>query len=794
MNRKITFNLFYLIFMGLFFLLNKSYSQIEDFQFGATVRKMLVYAPLGIEPNSPLLLSLHGMNQDINYQQNQAKWELVAKEQGFVVVYPGGINNSWDLSGSSDIDFILAIIDEMYDRYKIDRNRVYLSGFSMGGMMTYYAANCIADKIAAFAPVSGYLMGGPNTNSSRPIPIIHTHGTTDDVVVFSGVQPCLDAWITRNNCPDTALVIQPYPTDKPSSNGTKYSWGPGTDSVEIVLLKIQGIGHWHSNNDNGVHTSKEIWNFCKKFSLGFGISYFKYAYVNDDNPKQIKVAFTLPIKQLDSLSGFSVKINNQVVEIDSVDITDSLNLTINLIDSILNSNEIMLSYNNGNVVSIFEKELVCFNDTLADNLLTGSSPRFISLSTTTDGDTLMARFNKKMLLPQNISSLDLNAEFNGAMNIPLLECIYYQGDSTILAFPLGEKIYADYSLQLSYSGVNIAASDSGMLQSFSDYPVTNKSKGLPANIISGTLENNAIAISLEFSKPMSIKEDQIGQIVIYVNGDSISIREIFTLKNSIRFVLPTNLYYGDTIKVSYIPGNITATDKGELQAFSDFLIINPLSMPTWHSIPGKIEAENYALQFGTDTETTGDTGGGLNVGWTESGDWLVYALENNTAETNYQISFRLAAQSSGASFNYFVGNEKIGQVSVPSTGGWQTWKSVVKDITIPEGKHYLKIVTTNGGYNINYFEVKKEFTSINNHDMVYVNIYPNPSSDYIIIKSRGFNYDRIEILDMTGKTIYNMPAIHEPVLKLPADLNNGIYLVRISNAESSHSCRIIILK
>jgi poly(3-hydroxybutyrate) depolymerase len=60
----------------------------------------------------------------------------------------------------------------MYNKYGIDRDRVYLSGFSMGGMMTYYAATKIADKIAAYAPVSGFLMGGPDTSSSRPIPII----------------------------------------------------------------------------------------------------------------------------------------------------------------------------------------------------------------------------------------------------------------------------------------------------------------------------------------------------------------------------------------------------------------------------------------------------------------------------------------------------------------------------------------------------------------------------------------------------------------------------------------------
>lgn len=256
-------------------------AQIENFQLGNTTRQMLVYAPSGLQPNSPLLLSLHGMNQDIAYQQNQTKWELVAKENGFVVVYPGGINNSWDIMGNRDIDFILAIIEEMYDRYAIDRNRVYLSGFSMGGMMTYHAATKIADKIAAFAPVSGYLMGGPNTNSSRPIPIIHTHGTTDDVVSYSGVQPCLDAWIARNNCPTSAVVTKPYPADRPNSSGTKYYWGPGTDSVEVVLLSIKG---WAI----GTRTAMQVFTPVRKFGTFAKSSPWHTEYPNSNKLRYLK--------------------------------------------------------------------------------------------------------------------------------------------------------------------------------------------------------------------------------------------------------------------------------------------------------------------------------------------------------------------------------------------------------------------------------------------------------------------------------------------------------------------------
>jgi poly(3-hydroxybutyrate) depolymerase len=767
-------------------------AQIEDFKVGTTTRKMLVYAPSGIEPNRPLLLSLHGLNQDIAYQQNQTKWETVAKANNFVVVYPGGINNSWDLSGTSDTDFILAIIDEMVKRYGIDRDRVYLSGFSMGGMMTYHAMNVIADKIAAFAPVSGYLMGGPNTNSSRPVPIIHTHGTGDPVVPYSGVQTCLDAWITRDKCPKTAVVTKPYPANKPGSSGTKYYWGAGADSVEIVLMSITGAGHWHSIDPNGINTTQEIWNFCKKYKLGYGVSKFKSASVNNQNPSQIQVEFTLPLKKLQSYTGFSVKVDGQSVGIGSIVLADSVHLSINLTNSILKSNEIHLSYSNGNVLSTYEKKLAGFNDKLVENLLIGAPPRIVELTVTGNGDVLVAKFNKNMLLPSDVSSLALAAQFNENLSIPITNCIFLNSDSTTYAFTLGEKVFADYNLLLTYSGNTLVAADSSMVRSFNDYQVTNKSTGLPVHIVSGALETNAFTIALGFSKSMAMSDAQLGQLSFVVNGKKVSVKEFFVLKNSIRFVLTGNLYYADSIKVTYTPGNITASDKGQLEAFSSFVVENPLKEPTWYPVLAKVEAEKYALQYGTDTEQTSDTGGGLNVGWIENNDWLVYAIENNTDITQFEIKFRLAAPSAGGVFNYYIDNVKAGQITVPSTGGWQTWQSVVKTITVGKGKHYLKIFATTGGFNINYFNIQQNFTGINELNTDNLRVYPNPASNHIVIKSTSFRYDKIEIFDMMGKAVMSKSIPYVPELQLPVSLTNGVYILKISNGQDHQEKNIVI--
>jgi poly(3-hydroxybutyrate) depolymerase len=228
-----------------------------------TQRKYIVYVPKNLGQKKPLLISCHGMNQDPNYQKGMLQIESVADTAKFVTVFPEGIDKGWDISGDRDIHFVEALIDKMESQYKIDRDRVYLSGFSMGGMFTYHAMNKIADKIAAFAPISGYPMWGGNFSSSRPVPIIHTHGTSDDVVSFGGVQNILNGWIQRNGCPKTAKTTKNY---RGTPHITRHVWGPGLEGVEVVLMEMADKGHWISN-DYGVKTGEEIWNFCKRYTL-----------------------------------------------------------------------------------------------------------------------------------------------------------------------------------------------------------------------------------------------------------------------------------------------------------------------------------------------------------------------------------------------------------------------------------------------------------------------------------------------------------------------------------------------
>jgi poly(3-hydroxybutyrate) depolymerase len=224
-------------------------------------RDVYVYAPSGIPENSPLLLSFHGMDQDPNYQQSNTHWEAVADTAKFVVAYPKGATgySTWDISGDQDTKWITQIIDQLANDYKINKKRVYMSGFSMGGMLSYHAMGKIADKIAAFAPCSGYLMMGAGT-AQRPVPIFHTHGTSDNVVGYDGLENNLKSYRDQFKCPSKAEVEENHPNSE--NKATLYTWGPCNNGIYVKHLKLEGRQHSPSKAD-----VSDIWNFVKEYDL-----------------------------------------------------------------------------------------------------------------------------------------------------------------------------------------------------------------------------------------------------------------------------------------------------------------------------------------------------------------------------------------------------------------------------------------------------------------------------------------------------------------------------------------------
>ncbi|MDE6650682.1 MAG: prolyl oligopeptidase family serine peptidase [Muribaculaceae bacterium] len=227
-----------------------------------TNRQYLEYVPKDLGEKRPLIIALHGNGGHGSYHKGQMKVESVADTAKFVTVFPNGIDRTWDIGGDKDLNFMQALIDEMYRKYKIDRNRVYLTGWSMGGMFTYYAMMKAADTYAAYAPMSGYHFWGGKAESSRPVPILHIHGKDDDVVTVGNLQTELNKWINRNKCNKTAKTTKKY---RNASNVNLHIWDKGSDGVEVRYLEIEGMKHaiWNT----GFKSIEEIWNFCSRYSL-----------------------------------------------------------------------------------------------------------------------------------------------------------------------------------------------------------------------------------------------------------------------------------------------------------------------------------------------------------------------------------------------------------------------------------------------------------------------------------------------------------------------------------------------
>ncbi len=142
------------------------------------------------------------------------------------------------------------------------------------------------------------------------------------------------------------------------------------------------------------------------------------------------------------------------------------------------------------------------------------------------------------------------------------------------------------------------------------------------------------------------------------------------------------------------------------------------------AIPGTVQAENYDVggqgvayhvnsvngtgnsyrSDGVDLETTSDTGGGFNLGWTGAGQWFRYTVNVASAGV-YTVSFRVAAPTAvtGAfHLSSSSGANLSGTINVPATGGWQTWTTVTANVTLPAGQQVLTLNQDNGGWNINY--------------------------------------------------------------------------------------------
>jgi polyhydroxybutyrate depolymerase len=167
-----------------------------DLDVGAELRRYDLVAPAASGAAAPLLIALHGYAMTAAEMAVMTGWSALAEQDGAVVVYPLGLGQptSWNAGsccGSSaardDLAFIDRLLDELEAVACVDRARVYVAGFSNGGMLAERLACERSDRIAAVASVAGSLaIPLADCNPSEPVPVLHIHGTADPLVPYLG--------------------------------------------------------------------------------------------------------------------------------------------------------------------------------------------------------------------------------------------------------------------------------------------------------------------------------------------------------------------------------------------------------------------------------------------------------------------------------------------------------------------------------------------------------------------------------------------------------------------------------
>lgn len=197
-----------------------------------------------------------------------------------------------------------------------------------------------------------------------------------------------------------------------------------------------------------------------------------------------------------------------------------------------------------------------------------------------------------------------------------------------------------------------------------------------------------------------------------------------------------------------------------------------------HTIPGIIEAEEYTIAQGIQRETTSDTGGGMNIGYIESGDYTTYQSSIETTGT-YDVSFRIASNSQGGTINILSDQTVIGVVDIPNTGGWQSWNTINTSVDLTSGTQDIRFSYSGGNgflFNINSIEFSASVLSVDGFDLQDVVIFPNPAKTSISLIGLRKEHE-FKITDLTGRVVKKVKLSNKITQVDVSELSNGLYIL-----------------
>jgi polyhydroxybutyrate depolymerase len=220
------------------------------------------------ETRLPVMFNLHGTGGNAAGQAQDSGMELLAQEEGFIVIGLQGFQNSWnvllnDPNAVDDVQYASDVLDDALQKVCVDERKVYATGFSGGARMSSRLACNLSERITAIAPVSGIRWTAPCTG--RAVPVVTFHGLADPQNTYAGmargdewvesVEDALEGWANHNGCDEAR-------DETPEVNLVSvYSYGNCVDGADVVLYRIAGLGHTWAKDE--IDATREIWTFLK---------------------------------------------------------------------------------------------------------------------------------------------------------------------------------------------------------------------------------------------------------------------------------------------------------------------------------------------------------------------------------------------------------------------------------------------------------------------------------------------------------------------------------------------------
>ena len=325
-------------------------------------RDYIMYVPANYTGSTsvPLLFNFHGYGSNANDQMWYGDFRPIADTAGFIIVHPQGTNDNngtthfnvgWGASSVDDVSFSGALIDSISNQYNINTDRVYSTGMSNGGFMSFTLACQLSNRIAGIASVTGSIVPFflNNCNAQHPTPIMQIHGTSDGTVPYNGaagwtepISSLVDYWANFNNCSLTPQIDNiPDINVGDGSTVEKYSYLNGDNCIEVIHYKITNGSHtWPGSIFNSpgtnydINASIEIWKFLSQYDIN-GLINCGSLGTKEEIPSPALSVYPNPVMNQLQIQGL-----DQLEDIYSLVITDMSGATLINLESFDNNIDI----------------------------------------------------------------------------------------------------------------------------------------------------------------------------------------------------------------------------------------------------------------------------------------------------------------------------------------------------------------------------------------------------------------------------------------------------------------------